>query len=135
MNAPITTPVAAKAAKDDTAILAAWGRYREAKMAYNALPFDEGPVMGSYTPAELEQINIMDAAENELQTSTAATPEGTEPLLWLALLHMVDRNEDDTAACSGNLRYFLEKETSFDWEVRLILTAIRSLRAMGTSHG
>ncbi|AKM06129.1 hypothetical protein [Pelagerythrobacter marensis] len=131
MNAPTTTPVAAKAAKNDIAISIAWKRYRKARLSYNALPLDDGPVVGMHTPAELEQINAMDAAESVLQASLATTPEDIELILWLAILHMVGRRDDDTAACNCDLRYFLDRETDFDWNVRLILTAIRSLRELG----
>lgn len=114
----------------DAAILAAWERYRVARSNYDALPFSDCP-NGSYTPAEREQINAMDAAEKELQASVAETPQGIEPVLWLALMQMVSSRSDEGAALRTDLSYFLDNETAHDWNVRLIVAAIRSLRKMG----
>lgn len=101
-----------------------------ARAVYDALPHGDCP-SGAYTPAEQAQWDEMDAAEAIVHKAIASTPKGVELKLWLALGHTLTSREDDKAARDGNLAYFDAQDDHFDWNARLILSAIRSLRAMG----
>jgi hypothetical protein len=116
--------------KDDADILAAWGRRSVASAIYSCLPFSDCPSK-EYTPEEAEQVDIMDAAEEAIHEATAITPRGAAIQLWTALSH-IEQNKDDEAAINiMDLDWFLMDEERFDWPTRLILAAIKSLRAMG----
>jgi hypothetical protein len=127
MDAPISTIAPAK---DDAEILAAWGRRSVACAIYSGLPFTECP-SEVYTPEEQEQVNIMDAAEAAIHEATATTPQGAAIQLWTALAHIEQDRTAEAAINIMDLDWFLIDETRFDWNVRLILAALRSLRAMG----
>lgn len=115
----------------DAAIMTAWGRHMAARARYDALPFSDVPGLLAYTPEELLELDEMDAAEAIVHKAIASTPKGVEVKLWLALGHTLTSREDDKAARDGNLAYFDAQDDHFDWNARLILSAIRSLRAMG----
>lgn len=115
----------------DAAILAAWERHKAAHSVYAALPFGDGLPLGSYTPAEQEQWDVIDAAEAVIKDTIATTPEGVEIQLWVSLAHSLTARPDEQAARDRNLDYFLADEGRFDWTDRLLIGAIRSLRAMG----
>lgn len=115
---------------DDAEILAAWGRRSVACAIYGTLPFSDCPKV-EYTPEERAQIDIMDAAEIMVCDATATTPQGVAVQLWTALAHIEQSVEAEAAINIMDLDWFLADETRFDWNVRLILAAIRSLRAMG----
>lgn len=113
----------------DASIMDALSSYREARATYNALPHSN--VEGQdYTPAELAEWARMDAAEAEIRHRIATTPKGVEAKLWLALMHTQALKDDDDAAAAGDLAYFQAKESDLEWNERLILSAIASLRAM-----
>ncbi len=115
----------------DAAILAAWDRYQTARSIYDGLPFGEGLPLGSYTPEEQEQWDIIDAAEAVIKNNIATTPAGVEVQLWVSLEHSLSGRSDEQAARDRNIDYFLADEGRFDWTDRLVIAAIRSLRAMG----
>lgn len=117
-------------AKDDAAILAAWGRRSVACAIYATLPFSDCPKV-EYTPEEQAQIDIMDAAEILICEATATTPQGAAIQLWTALAHIEQDTHAEAAINIMDLDWFLRDETQFDWNVRLILAALRSLRAIG----
>jgi hypothetical protein len=127
MNAPISTIAPAK---DDAAILAAWGRRSVACAIYATLPFSDCPKV-EYTPEEQTQIDIMDAAEILICDATATSPQGAAIQLWTALAHIEQDRDAEAAINIMDLDWFLTDETRFDWNVRLILAALRSLRAIG----
>lgn len=115
----------------DAAILAAWERHKSAHAVYAALPFGEALPLGSYTPEEQEQWDVIDAAEAVMKNTLATTPVGVECQLWVSLCHSLTDRKDEQAARDRNLDYFLADEGRFDWTDRLVIAAIRSLRAMG----
>lgn len=118
----------------DAPIINALATYRAARATYNALPVST--VDGEdYTPDELAQWARMDAAEGEIRRHLAKTPQGIEAKLWLALLASQSGSGDDRAAAAGDLDHFLAKGESLDWGIRMIVSAIASLRAMQTSAG
>lgn len=121
--------MSAAVTKPDAAILAAWGRRSVASAIYSGLPFTECPTE-IYTPEEAEQVDIMDAAEEEICAATATTPRGVEVQLWTALAHIEQDRDDESAINIMDLDWFLMKEVDYDWSTRPILAALRSLRAM-----
>jgi hypothetical protein len=127
MEATIT---AASPAKPDAAILDAWERHTVARATYEALRSSEKPGE-EYTPAELAQWAIIDATEDAIRRDTASTTQGVEVQLWVALGHMLMKREECEAALRGDLAYLEQRDLELDWTERLILSAIRSLRAMG----
>lgn len=127
----MTNTTTATPAKDDAAIIAAWERHKAAHGVYAKLPFGDGLPVGSYTPAEQEQWDVIDAAEATIKDTIATTHEGVEIQLWVSLAHSLTARPDEQAARDRNLDYFLADEGRFDWTDRLVIAAIRSLRAMG----
>lgn len=115
---------------DDAAIIAAWERHKAAHAVYAALPFGDGLPLGSYTPEEQEQWDVIDAAEAVIKDNVATTPAGIEIQLWVSLAHNLSDQVDEQAAHDRDLDYFLADEGRFDWTDRLVIAAIRSLRAM-----
>lgn len=120
-------------ATGDAAIIAAWERHKSAHAIYADLPFGEALPMGSYTPEEQAQWDVIDAAELEIQTAVATTPLGAEIQLWVSLCHSITEREAEQAARRCDLDYFNADEEQLDWTDRLVLSAIRSLRAMGAA--
>jgi len=114
----------------DAAILEAWGRRSVANAIYIRLPFSDSP-NAAYTPEELAQIEIMDAAEMAICKATATEPRGVAVQLWTALAHIETDREAEAAINIMDLDWFLLDDERFDWNVRLILAALKSLRAMG----
>jgi hypothetical protein len=124
INTTTTTP-----AKDDAAILAAWDRRTAAFLAVRALPDD--PATGGETDEQSEQWAIIDAAEAEMVASVATTARGAEVQLWCAAVYQFDDAEDEAPCYRGDLDYFIAQGDRRDWKDRLLIAAIRSLRAMG----
>ena len=116
--------------KEDAAILAAWGRRSVASAIYSGLPFTDCP-NDVYTPEEREQVDIMDAAEEFIREARATTPRGVEVQLWTALVHIEQDRDTEAAINIMDLDWFLMDEGRFDWSTRLILAALKSLRAIG----
>jgi hypothetical protein len=114
----------------DAAILAAWGHRSVASAIYSGLPFSDCP-NAAYTPEEKEQVDIMDAAEEVIRAAVATTPQGVAVQLWTALAHIEQDRDPETAINIMDLDWFLLDEGRFDWSTRLILAALKSLRAMG----
>ncbi|MBL9066452.1 MAG: hypothetical protein JNN10_09185 [Sphingopyxis sp.] len=126
----MTIDTSTTAPAPDGAILEAWGRRSVASAIYASLPFSDCP-NAAYTPEEKAQIDIMDAAENLICAATATTPQGVAIQLWTALAHVEQDREPEAAINIMDLDWFLLDETRFDWNVRLILAALKSLRAIG----
>lgn len=114
----------------DAEILAAWSRRSVACEIYSDLPLS-GCLNNVYTPEERAQIDIMDAAELLIQKTDASTAAGVAIQLWTALAYIEQDRDAEVAINAMNLDWFLSDEPRFDWNVRLILAALRSLRAMG----
>lgn len=124
------TTTAASPAKPDATILDAWERHKAARATYETLPVSDDPDL-TYTPDEQAQWDIIDATEDTIRANVATTPQGVEVQLWVALGHLLTDARDCEAALRGDIAYFSRDDTEFDWIDRLILSAIRSLRAMG----
>jgi hypothetical protein len=114
----------------DAHILAAWGRRSVASAIYSSLPFSDAPCV-QYTPEEQVQVDIMDGAEETIHAATATSPQGAAIQLWTALVHIEQDRDTEAAINIMDLDWFLMDEERFDWSTRLILAALKSLRAMG----
>jgi hypothetical protein len=124
----------AGAVTPDQHIFAALDRYRASYDAYAEFAvFDIGGTAED-TPEEAAAIAAMDAAEEEVRGSLASTPKGVEAKLWLALRAKELAFADSAAAVAGDLAYFVAKESSFDWPIRMLISAIVSLRAMSETE-
>ena len=124
-----TTTSAAVSKSPDADIITAWGRRSVASAIYAALPYSDCPE-GAYTPDEQAQLDIIDEAEAVINAATALTTQGVAVQVWVGLAHMLTDKEADAAIDMMDLDWFLADEARFDWQVRLCLAALRSLREM-----
>lgn len=115
--------------KDDAALIAAWDRRAAAFNALQELP--DNPQGEGETPERAAQWAIVDAAEEEIQAATACTPRGAELQLWTSAIFMFDAAEDEAPCYRADFDHFAAKGDALDWRERLLLSAVRSLRAMG----
>lgn len=114
----------------DAELIAAWERRMAAWVRYNALPFSELPDE-THSPEEAECWAIIEDAEEVIRSSCAKSPRGVEIQLWTSLFHSASTSDDDNAAMErGDLGYFEGKGDSLNWNVRLAIAALKSLRAM-----
>lgn len=121
----ITTTIAST--KDDAALIAAWDRRAAAFLAARELPDD--PATGGNTDEQEAHWAIIDAAEAEMVASVATTPRGAEIQLWAAAVYQFDDAEDEAPCYRGDLDHFIAQGDKRDWKDRLLLAALRSLRA------
>lgn len=124
-------PAAIAAEAPDAAILRAWETRRATFERYNALPFGETPDGDIMTPAERECWAIIDVAEDEIQAAVARTPLGAEIQCWLVLDHSVLGRADSSAVLRRDLGHFEAQGRDPDWNVLVLIAALRSLKAMG----
>ncbi len=116
--------------KPDGNILAAWDRITAAHAAIAECT--AAPTDGSlYSPEEQAQWRVNDAAEVEILKAIADSPVGVEIQLWVALIHLVEGGDAECAILRRDLGWFAERGADMNWSERLILSAVRSLRAMG----
>ena len=76
---------------------------------------------------------IIEAAEEEIRAGIATTPQGIAAMLWVALAHS-PAAEDELAATRADLAWYEAQGDALDWNVRLTVSAIRSLQAMANSE-
>lgn len=114
---------------DDAAIIAAWDRRAAAFATLQKLP-DNSRGHGE-TPERHAQWAIVDAAEAEICTSVAITARGAELQLWCAAVYQFDAAEDEGPCYRADLDYFTAQGDRPDWKDRLLIAALRSLRAIG----
>ena len=114
---------------NDAAITAAWDRREAAFAAARAMPDD--PATGGNTDEQEAQWAIIDEAEAEMVASTATTARGAEIQLWCAAVYQFDDAEDEAPCYRGDLAHFTAQGDNLDWKDRLLVSALRSLRAMG----
>lgn len=126
----IATPTAAFAKEGDAVIEASFARRQAAYATYNALPPDSGAVVNGYGPGERELWDIIDEAEEVIRSHVATTPRGAMIQLWCAMYHSVSGREDDEAITRGDFGALARLDGTLDWNVRLMLAALRSLQSM-----
>jgi hypothetical protein len=120
--------------KDDAAILAAWERRAAAFVEARGLP--DQPTGGAMTPEQAAKWDIIDAAETEICNAIATTPRGAELQLWTAAAYLLDSAlfdgfEDEQHYYRANLDHFVSQGEDRDWGDRLLIAALRSIRAIG----
>jgi hypothetical protein len=84
-----------------------------------------------YTPEEQAQWDVIDAAEEVIRSAVAQTPAGVEIQLWTALTLFMSTRAEDEATIRGDLETINEMDGKQDWNIRLLISALRSVRAMG----
>lgn len=104
-------------------IVAAWDRIKSARVAYNAAPIEDDE-------AERFHWATIGPAESEVRTAEAKTRREVEIKLWVALAHCTDYGQDDADVHAENLATLIEREATFDFAARVMITAIRDLRNM-----
>lgn len=114
--------------KDDAAMIAAWDRRATAFATLQELP--ENPRGDGETPERLAQWAIIDVAEAEICTGIATTARGAELQLWCAAVYQFDAAEDEGPCYLGDLGHFTARGDRLDWKDKLLIAALRSLRAM-----
>lgn len=114
----------------DPVIEAAWQRRQEAFAVYNALPDDDGPSTGGYAPGEREQWDIIDAAEETIQTTTANTIRGAMIQLQVGLYHATTSKADESAITRGDFQALRRDDSNLDWPGQMMLAALISLASM-----
>ncbi len=113
----------------DAAILDAWERRRAAYARYSALPPCDAPGC-AMSPQEAAEWEIIETAEEAIRSAVARTPRGVAIQLWTSLAHNTGSNEADVAIERADLAYFDDLGDRADWNVRLAVAALRSLKAM-----
>ncbi len=130
MNATTSTTAPAKDAltsHDDAAIIAAWDRRAAAFVELRGQP--DPATTGTGTDEQTGLWAIIDKAEAEICNVVAATPRGAELQLWCAAVYLFDSAEDEPPCYRADLDYFTEQGARRDWKDRLLVSALRSLRA------
>ena len=125
-------PAAVLAHDADATIKAAWQRRQAAYAAYKAEPTDQPVEPGEIeTPEEKRLWAIIDEAEETIRSARAVTLEGVTIQLWVSLYHSVTHTDQDDAITRGDFAAVEALDRELDWNVRLALAAMRSLRSIG----
>lgn len=114
------------AAGPDAEILAAWDRRAATLTMIRSLPLqtpDDSQIMRT----AWEKI---ESAETTIQKQTAMTLAGLEIQLWLAAYHISHGPDLDAALTERDFETVAAKEGDLDFDNCLIVSAIRSIRAM-----
>ena len=118
-------------AHPDAVIIEAWDTARAARDHYNALPGDEIDPDPIVAGAHRDQWAIIDRCEETIRSTVATTTKGAAIQFWTAIGHQVTSRIDDEAVTRRDLADLTMREEDHDWTVRLALSALRSLEAMG----
>lgn len=122
---------AARAANNgDATIEAAFERRQQAHAAFNALPTDNQPVIDGYGPGERVLLDIIEFAEEEIRQTVATTPRGVMLQLWCAMYSSITKSDAETALTRADFEVVEQIDGKLEWNVRLVLAALRSLQAM-----
>lgn len=124
---PLIAAPAIAAPAGDATILAAWDRRVNAYAAYLALPEER---YGFENPEEDRLWSIIDEAEETIRSTFATTPRGVMIQLWCGMYHSITRNDQDVALTAGDFAALEGADAHLDWNARLMLAALRSLKAM-----
>ncbi len=112
--------------RPDGPLLDAFERRRR---AYERLDqIDKSPI-GKIGAREQALLSIIDAAEIMIRSNLACTPAGAAVQLWCALWHSADISRAaQTAAAAGDVIELELLEDELDWDAKLMLAALRSLK-------
>jgi hypothetical protein len=122
--ASLASPATSNAASADVGIIAAWERWVAARTAFNALPlqYDEW-----HEQEENRLWRLTDQAEEDIREAKANTKEGAAIQLWIALAHSLETRRQDDLIIARDLPAIEQEEQAFDWNIRMIVSALRSL--------
>ena len=104
-------------------ITAAWERIKAARAEWHLATEDD-------EASEQTCWKVCDREEDLICATNGGTARSAEVHLWLALLHTVTTRSEDAMAIAEDIEAFSAHESEMDWNVRLMLAAIRELRAM-----
>lgn len=93
--------------------------------AINTSPMEDGD-----NGTDAIRWNTIDRLENDILNDTTATARAAERKMWVALAHdgSLSNGADHHAVTSEDLRHFLRQGDALDWNVRLHVAAIATLR-------
>lgn len=130
-------PESNRASCPDAAILAAFKRFQEGSTLLATLdPAERREPGEDMTPGEKRAWDIIDAAEVAIQSNVATTPAGIAAQLWIAMNHSNSVSGDaetEALVVKADLRAFddPEIEKAQNWDIKLMLVALRGLERMG----
>lgn len=125
----ITAPAGATAltTTGDAEMAALFSERRDAQIAYMNLP-----TTGDRDSAEAVRLDdLVGKLETAAERADVATVTGVEMKLWIALSHLVVDPDQDRRSYGADLEFFEQNVRDLDWPARMVLSAIRSLRACG----
>jgi hypothetical protein len=70
---------------------------------------------------------VIDEADTRIQRTPAKTSQGIACKLWLAFVHIATDAQQEAAAIRGNLDWLEAQGGAVDWNLRLIVSALRDL--------
>lgn len=116
---------------NDQAIIAAWGRYRVARVIFSVLP-SSGPTQPGtdYTVAEYEQVEALERAGAVISQGIATSLEALECKAWFALSQFIDEPEDFILSALREDHLYFEGVFRMDWQAQIAFTTVQSVRAM-----
>ena len=122
----------AAGATADAAILAARERHRAAYATMASLDPIQRFDAGSASTEELRLLRQINEAEEILAASVATTPSGIQAQFWAGLFRTLECAEADKgrALLFGDLEYLEGLGNELDWNIRLMIAGLRSLRAI-----
>jgi hypothetical protein len=122
--ASLSIPAGATASDPD--ILEAWERWVAARTAINALPVD----YDDWSQQEETRLwKLADKAEGDIREAVATTKKWAALQLWIALAHTLETLRQDELILTRDLAAIEQEEAGYDWNVRMIVSALRSLEA------
>lgn len=121
--AALPTKAGSPTASPDYVIEAAWERRQTAYAAFKVV--DD-------LSEEQRLWAVVDTAEEIIRSTNALTPKGVLIQLWCALYHSTAAlsQEQDDAVTRGDLDAVDAEDRALDWNARLMVAAMRSLKAM-----
>lgn len=122
--AGIAIPVSALPHSADRTIKDALARWQAAHRERSALPDGK-----DIDEREQPFWDIIDGAEEVIRSTKATSPGGIAAKLWVALEHDMALAMDSRIAREADISAFAD-DSGQDWTIRLILSALRSLKAM-----
>lgn len=101
----------------------AWQKIKAARAAWHLATEDD-------EAAEQLHWQIVDSEEEVIRVTQGGTARSAEVKLWLSFLHSIRTRSEDANAIAEDVDALSADEGELDWNARLVLAAIRDLRAM-----
>lgn len=108
----------------DAAILQAFEQWKTLHAERRALP----PT--GHADQELALWNRIDARDRQVRDLPATTPTGVACKLWIAITQNTPDHDPEDAAFRTDLAWFEAQGDALDWNLRCIVSALRSLKTM-----